>query len=93
MSSHVGVIRERAGLVTVLRAIAELERANSRMRFQNIVKTAKLITVGALLREESRGGPFRSDRPEAKAEWKHRTFMTLAEAEQVTAELVETAAA
>ena len=93
MSAHVGVIRERAGLVTVLRAIAELERANSRMRLQNIVKTAKLITVGALLREESRGGHFRSYRPEAKAEWKHRTFMTLAEAEQVTAELVETAAA
>jgi len=63
------------------------------MRFHNIVMTAKLIATGAYLREESRGGHFRSDFPEQKANWKHRTFITLAEADKVVAELAETAAA
>jgi len=93
MSDCVGVIREREGLKTAIREIAALERGNSRMRFHNIVTTAKLIAVGAYLREESRGGHFRSDFPEQKAAWKHRTFLTLADAEKVVAEVAETAAA
>jgi L-aspartate oxidase len=93
MSEHVGVIRTRDGLRTAIREIAELERENSRMRFHNIVTTAKLIAAGAYLREESRGGQFRSDFPEQRAEWKHRTFLTLQDAEKVVADLAETAAA
>ena len=93
MSAHVGVIRDREGLRTAIRAIAALERNNSRMRFHNIVTTAKLIAVGAYLREESRGGHFRSDFPEQRKEWQHRTYMTLAQADEVVAELAETAAA
>lgn len=93
MSAHVGVIRDRDGLKQAIRAIAALERDNSRMRFHNIVTTAKLIAVGAYLREESRGGHFRSDFPEQRKEWKRRTYMTLAEADQVVAELAETEAA
>ena len=93
MSDHVGVIRTREGLKAAIREIATLERENSRMRFHNIVTTAKLIAAGAYLREESRGGHFRSDFPEQKAIWKHRTFLTLADADTVVAELAETAAA
>ncbi|WLR95917.1 L-aspartate oxidase [Shinella sumterensis] len=93
MSDHVGVIRSREGLMTTIREIATLERENTRMRFHNIVTTAKLIAAGAYLREESRGGHFRSDFPEQKASWKHRTFLTLAEADRVVAELSETKAA
>ena len=80
-------------LKAAIREIATLERENSRMRFHNIVTTAKLIATGAYLREESRGGHYRSDFPEQKANWKHRTFITLAEADKVVAELSETAAA
>ena len=76
-----------------IREIATLERENSRMRFHNIVTTAKLIAAGAYLREASRGGHYRSDFPEQKANWKHRTFLTLAEAEKVVADVAETAAA
>lgn len=93
MSAHVGVIRDRDGLRTAIRAIAALERDNSRMRFHNIVTTAKLIAVGAYLREESRGGHFRSAFPEQRKEWQHRTYMTLAQADEVVAELTETATA
>jgi L-aspartate oxidase len=93
MSDHVGVIRTREGLAAAIREIATLERENSRMRFHNIVTTAKLIATGAYLREESRGGHFRSDFPEQRANWKHRTFLTLSDAEKVVANLSETAAA
>ena len=92
MSANVGVIRDRSGLIAALREIVELERTNGRMRFQNIVTTAKFITVGALLREESRGGHFRSDRPEPAPAFKRRTFMTLADADRATADHAETAA-
>jgi L-aspartate oxidase len=41
----------------------------------------------ALQREESRGGHFRSDFPEERKEWKHRTFIELANAELAIAEI------
>lgn len=93
MSDHVGVIRERDGLVSAIREIAELERSNTRIRFSNIATTAKLIAVGAYLREESRGGHYRSDFPEPVEAWKHRTYLTLDEADCVVAELSERSAA
>ncbi len=93
MSAQAGVIRNRDGLCDAIRAIAELERENTRMRFHNIATTAKLIAVGAYLREESRGGHFRADFPEPRKAWQHRTYMTLEDADRLVAELSETAAA
>ncbi|MDQ0319716.1 L-aspartate oxidase [Pararhizobium capsulatum DSM 1112] len=89
MSEHVGVIRSREGLMRAIREIAALERENSRLRFTNILATAKLMTAAALQRMESRGGHYRSDWPEQRAEWKHRTFLTLSDAESVIAEVAE----
>lgn len=91
MSAHAGVVRDRAGLMTAARAIAALERNTPRLRFSNIVTTAKLIVAGALTREESRGSHFRRDFPEPSARWKRRTFMTLAEADRIFADVTETA--
>ncbi|HET7411246.1 MAG TPA: L-aspartate oxidase [Pararhizobium sp.] len=93
MSGHVGVIRDRAGLEQAIREIAELERKNGRVRFLNITAAAKLIAVGALKREESRGSHFRSDFPKPADAWKHRTFLKFSEAERTVAELSETAPA
>lgn len=93
MSEQVGVIRERAGLQAAIREIAALERANSRIRFSNISVTAKMIAVAALKREESRGGHFRSDFPEPHEPWKHRTYLTLAEADEAVREIGERAPA
>jgi len=92
MSAHVGVIRDRAGLEMAISEIAALERANRRIRFSNIVTTAKMIAVGAYLRTESRGGHFRSDHPAPVDAFKHRTFLTLADADKVVAEIAETEA-
>ena len=93
MSAYAGVIRDKAGLLTAARSIAALERDTPRLRFANIVTTAKLIVAGALMREESRGGHFRSDFPEPNAQWQHRTFMTLDEANRIFADATETATA
>lgn len=93
MSAHAGVIRNRDGLVEAIRTISRLERENTRMRFHNIVTTAKLIAVGAYLREESRGGHFRADFPEQRKAWQRRTYTTLEDADRLVAELSETAAA
>jgi L-aspartate oxidase len=83
MSEKVGVIRNREGLVEALREIATLEATGNRLRFANIVATAKLIAAGALMREESRGGHYRSDHPHEGDAWKKRSFMTLAQADAV----------
>lgn len=64
MTRHVGVIRERAGLLEALQVITRLERAaNGATPLANMTVTALLITAAALMREESRGGHFRSDFP------------------------------
>ena len=65
MTAMVGVVRDRDGLIGAVREIAALERTNRRTRFRNIAAAAKLIAVGALRREESRGSHFRSDFPAA----------------------------
>lgn len=82
MSTHFGVIRDRAGMEKGLRIILDLERTNRNTAFANTLTTAKLVAVSALKREESRGAHFRTDFPEAKPEWRHRSHVTLAEADK-----------
>ncbi len=91
MSAHVGVVRNAEGLRIAIREIVALERGNTRIRFANGLATAKLMAVGAWLRHESRGGHYRSDYPEPAEAWRHRTFMTLKEADKVAADIAETA--
>ncbi len=57
------------------------------MRFSNIVSTAKLIAVGAYLRTESRGAHMRADHPAPQDELRHRTYLTLKDANRIAAEL------
>jgi len=49
----------------------------------NMLTTAKLITAAAYIREESRGGHYRSDFPETDPHWQRRTYLTLAEAQAI----------
>ncbi|MGB5092077.1 MAG: L-aspartate oxidase [Parvibaculum sp.] len=87
MTRHVGVIRDRQGLASALADITRLERAAGPVSlFRNITTTAKLVTAAAYAREESRGGHFRADYPEAREIWKHRTFITLAQADAIAQE-------
>lgn len=85
MYDHAGVIRNREGLETLIRAIRRLEGDGSRVRFGNILAAAKLVATAALSRTESRGGHFRADHPAADEAFRHRTYTSLAEAEKVIA--------
>jgi L-aspartate oxidase len=89
MSESFGVVRDRDGMMAGLRIIVELERSNRDAAFRNVLATAKLVAISALRRHESRGGHFRTDFPEKRPEWQHRTFLTLADAELTVSELME----
>lgn len=86
MADDVGVVRDRAGLTRALSVIATLSARNRSPRFANALAAALMITAGALNRTESRGGHYRSDFPAADPSWRHRTFMTLSEAQRVADE-------
>jgi L-aspartate oxidase len=83
MTAEVGVMRDEQSLLAALATIDSLERHNSDRRFANMLVTAKLITVAALLRKESRGAHFRSDYPMLNEALARRSFLTLAQVETV----------
>lgn len=83
MSRHVGVVRGESGLVEALRQMRRLDSAGAPARQRNAFAAARLIAAAALARQESRGGHFREDFPDAKPAWKRRTFMTLAQADAI----------
>jgi L-aspartate oxidase len=83
MSDDVGVVRDRDGMQRALAVIASLDAKNRSPRFRNSLTAALMIATGALNRTESRGGHYRSDYPQSDPGWRHRTFMTLAEAERL----------
>ena len=89
MSAEVGVIRNGAGLKKAIRTIVEIERKNKQVPFGNMLATAKLMATSAYKREESRGGHYRTDFPEQVESFKHRTFTTMAEADDFAAEIAE----
>ena len=87
MSKYVGVSRTGEGLRQAIREIVELEQQNRSMRFRNALATAKIMAVGALKREESRGGHQRTDFPNQEDDFKKRTFLTLAEVDKFVEDL------
>lgn len=91
MSTRFGVIRDREGMLDGLSTIVRLQQENRTMRFVNALAAAKLVAVGALKREESRGAHFRTDFPEAREEWRHRSYLTLAEADAFADGILEAA--
>lgn len=93
MSRYVGVERDGEGLKKALEIIAELETRAVNDSFRNHLIASKLITVAAFLRTESRGGHYRTDYPEPREEWRHRTYMTLKDAEAQMARILGKATA
>jgi L-aspartate oxidase len=87
MTEQVGVIRHEHSLLQALGTIAALEQEHrGSRRLANMLTTAKLITVAALQRRESRGAHFRSDYPMQNDRLARRSFLTLAEAEAIARE-------
>jgi len=82
MTRLVGVERDEAGLRGALTIIDQIERAGgSEPALLNMTAAARLVTVAALERRESRGGHYRTDYPKTDLVGQ-RSFMTLAAAEQ-----------
>jgi L-aspartate oxidase len=74
MWDNAGIARTAKGLrecLSYLTAIAERLPVGATEE-ENMVDTARLITEGALMRKESRGGHFRTDFPHAKRKWQGR---------------------
>ena len=78
VSAHLGVLRDRAGLLAGIEALLPLARGTSAAADPALV--ALMIAVAALDRRESRGGHYRTDWPEADP-WQARSRrLTLADA-------------
>lgn len=83
MWRQVGVERTRAGLEDALnkirfwtRAVSEIELDEPRaMELINMLTVARLTTLGALAREESRGTHYRPETPEPRPEWRAHTLI------------------
>ncbi len=81
MSDLVGVVRDGPGLTRALAKIAEIETNSPPSEtFLNMTATATLIAAAALMRQESRGGHYRTDFPDADPAQAHRSRLTLAAA-------------
>jgi L-aspartate oxidase len=91
MAAEVAVIRDEKSLTAALQVIGVLEReTKGDRRLANMLTTAKLITAAALVRKESRGAHFRSDYPVPDARLARRSFLTLAQAEEIAREAGDT---
>jgi L-aspartate oxidase len=73
MSSKAGVVRDAAGLGSLL---ATIDTLSGTLGDTNELVTPRLIAQGALAREESRGGHYRADFPDTIDPGK-RSFVTL----------------
>jgi L-aspartate oxidase len=82
MTRLVGVERNEAGLTEASTTIDQIERAGgAEPALLNMTAAARLVTVAALERRESRGGHYRTDYPKTALAGQRR-FMTLADAER-----------
>jgi len=87
MSAGVGVIRDAETLTGALATIVALEReSKGYRRLANMLTTAKMIAAAALLRKESRGAHFRSDYPAPDETQAKRSFLTLAQTNEIARE-------
>jgi L-aspartate oxidase len=77
MWEHAGIARSAEGLRTCLATLDDVEQRlpEGATEEANLVRTGQLIARSALLREESRGGHYRSDFPRASTRWEHQHIL------------------
>jgi L-aspartate oxidase len=77
MWERVGISRDGGSLKRALAEFAQISKARLNTSSRNFVTLATLVTRGALWREESRGGHFRSDFPEQREEFRVHSVQRL----------------
>ncbi len=85
MSRYVGMERSRDGLIAALHELDALDDG-AEGALGNAIAAARLITVSALLRTESRGSHYRSDHPAPDESWRRHSLLTLDQAEAIAAD-------
>ena len=86
MAQHVGVMRDREGLVSSLKKIAHVQKNAKTLSLKNMATSCLTIAAAALVRHESRGGHFRTDYPLPVPALAKRSHFTLAEAQKIAEE-------
>ncbi len=89
MNRHLGVERSGEGMRTARAVIDDLVGDCRSGRFLNTLTAGRMVIAGALTREESRGGHYRTDFPEERDAWRRRSFLTLGDLEPVASGVEE----
>ena len=77
MWERVGILRDFSSLRRAIDEFEQIERANLTTSSRNFVTLALLVARGALWREESRGGHFRTDFPDQREEFRVHSIQRL----------------
>jgi L-aspartate oxidase len=70
MWERVGILRDRDSLRRALQELETISAGNLGTSSRNFVTLAQLVARGAMWREESRGGHYRTDFPEQREEFR-----------------------
>ena len=77
MWERVGILRDVSSLRRAIDEFEQIEKANLTTSSRNFVTLALLVARGAIWREESRGGHFRTDFPEQREEFRVHSIQRL----------------
>jgi L-aspartate oxidase len=83
MWRNVGLVRTETGLRHALRALEAASFEASAGDARNAVLVARLLTIAALVRKESRGGHFRADFPDSSPHEARRRHLQLRRGDRV----------
>ncbi|MFH1158371.1 MAG: L-aspartate oxidase [Pseudomonadota bacterium] len=94
MTDLVGIRRHEREMIGALRDIMNIGRKaeGTDSRLADMALAARMVTVSALRRTESRGGHCRADYPGPVESWQKRSFVTLKEIDILTSNMLTPAA-
>ncbi|MCP4936574.1 MAG: L-aspartate oxidase [bacterium] len=89
MDRYVGIERNAKGLRNALERLTQMaDKHQDHLTLSNMLTTARIITISAFMRKESRGGHYRTDYDQTDIKWAHRSFISLEQAEQTACNIL-----